>query len=316
MGDCRRITILLLLVGVVLVTPVAGQTVLVQRNVNLRRDPSTEHPPLRLLRPPEELELLDSLKTNNYYHVRRAESDETGWVWANNVRIVRDSAPGTFVVDSAATAIEQAWAKPPAVVGAFQSPATGISCGPGGDGGDTLTNRLKNRTDVPASYHVVSFDAIGDLSYPATRSTFRTRWPADSLAVVEAVEGVAVQVTGYLVAIKPQGGNGESTNCHMTRATEVDWHMALVEDEGDGEAESIVVETTPRIRVGHPKWTVSRLRPWVDSRNPVRVSGWLMFDPAHRNHLGRFRKTLWEIHPITKIEVLQGGIWVDTDSLP
>lgn len=52
------------------------------------------------------------------------------------------------------------------------------------------------------------------------------------------------------------------------------------------------------------------------ANNPVRISGWLMFDPSHRNHLGRFRKTLWEIHPITRIEVWQNGAWVNVDNLP
>lgn len=124
-------------------------------------------------------------------------------------------------------------------------------------------------------------------------------------------------MVGYLVAIKPQtGGSGESTNCYMTRPAEVDWHVALVERTGDGEAEAIVVETTPRVRVDHPKWTVTRLRSWVDSGGAVRISGWLLFDLAHRNHLGRYRKTLWEIHPITRMEVWLNGAWVDVDDLP
>ncbi|MGH7711067.1 MAG: SH3 domain-containing protein [Gemmatimonadaceae bacterium] len=55
----------------------------VERNVNLRRDPSTNQTPIRLLVPTDELELLDSAKTNNYYNVFRAESGDTGWVWAN-----------------------------------------------------------------------------------------------------------------------------------------------------------------------------------------------------------------------------------------
>ena len=38
-----------------------------------------------------------------------------------------------------------------------------------------------------------------------------------------------------------------------------------------------------------------------------------MFDPDHPAHLGVFRATLWEIHPITKIEVQQGGIWKSLD---
>jgi hypothetical protein len=41
-----------------------------------------------------------------------------------------------------------------------------------------------------------------------------------------------------------------------------------------------------------------------------------MFDPEHAAHLGRYRSTLWEIHPITKIEVFKDGQWVDVDHLP
>jgi len=57
----------------------------------------------------------------------------------------------------------------------------------------------------------------------------------------------------------------------------------------------------------------------------VRISGWLMFDPDHPSMIldptnpnisGKFRVTLWEVHPITKIEVWQNGAWVDLESLP
>jgi hypothetical protein len=291
----------------------AQQVVIVQRNVNLRRDPSTNQPRIRLLLPPEELELLDSTRTNNYYHVVREESADTGWVWANNVRVALGS-PATTAV---AAAIDSTWSKGTPVSGTFTSPVRSLSCGPTGDGSDTSTNRLKNRTDIPSSYHPVAFDAIGDLLYPATSAQSRLNWPAESLAVIRRYEGVALTVVGWLVALKPQtGGSGEATNCSMTRSSEVDWHVALVEAQGQGEAESVVVETTPRVRVSHPKWTPGRLGPWVDSADPVRISGWLMFDPQHRNHLGRFRKTLWEVHPITRIEVWSNGQWVDVDNLP
>ncbi len=295
----------------------SAQTVVVKRNVNLRRDPSTNQTPYRLLLPPEELTLRDTVKTNNYYHVYRAESDEDGWVWANNVQVLQVgdllATVGTAVFET----IDSMWIKPPPVAGTFESPVRNLTCGPVGDGGDTATNRLKNRTDISSSHRDVSFNAIADLPYPATLSTSRLAWPAESLAVVLRYEGVPVRVAGYLVAIKPQtGGSGESTNCHMTRSSEVDWHMAVVATPGEGEAESIVIEPTPRIRIRHPRWTVARLRPWLDAGNPVRISGWLLFDPSHRNHLGRYRKTLWEIHPITKIEVWQNDGWVDVDDLP
>jgi hypothetical protein len=58
------------------------------------------------------------------------------------------------------------------------------------------------------------------------------------------------------------------------------------------------------------------MRPWIDSTLPVRFSGWLLFDPEHKNHLLRYRPTLWEIHPITKIEVkLPNGVWIDLDEM-
>jgi hypothetical protein len=128
---------------------------------------------------------------------------------------------------------------------------------------------------------------------------------------------VALRVVGYLVALKPQtSGKGESTNCHWIHSQEVDWHIALVAQAGEGENTAIVVETTPRVRQAHPKWTPEALHPWVDADQPVRISGWLMFDPDHPNHLGKYRSTLWEIHPITKIEVFKEGVWVDLDAGP
>jgi len=40
-----------------------------------------------------------------------------------------------------------------------------------------------------------------------------------------------------------------------------------------------------------------------------------MVDPDHVNHLGKYRDTLWEIHPITKFEVFKDGNFVDMDDL-
>lgn len=293
---------------------VAAQTAVVHRDVNLRRTPSTELPRIRLLLPPQELVLLDTSKTNNYYHVVFEEAPDTGWVWANNVHVVTGGALESGTV---AATIDPNWAKPQPVVGNFKSPVTDSVCGPVGDAAaDSATNRRKNRTDIPASYHAVTFDAIADLPYPAAKARSRTKWPAESVAVLRRVEGAAVQVVGYLAAIMPQTGYGEPANCYLTGAAETDWHVDLVKSPGQSGPDVVVVETTPRIRINHPKWTKARLSPWVHSTNPVRISGWLMLDPAHRDHLGRYRKTLWEIHPVTKIEVWRNGEWVDLNQLP
>jgi hypothetical protein len=38
-----------------------------------------------------------------------------------------------------------------------------------------------------------------------------------------------------------------------------------------------------------------------------------MLDPDHAAHLGKYRDTLWEIHPITRFEVFRDGKFVDLD---
>ena len=48
--------------------------------------------------------------------------------------------------------------------------------------------------------------------------------------------------------------------------------MPFAEHFGDAEATAVVVETTPRIRKEHPKWTTANLSPWVNLNSPIRIS--------------------------------------------
>jgi len=90
----------------------------------------------------------------------------------------------------------------------------------------------------------------------------------------------------------------------------------LVQNAGDAEKTSIVIEFTPRFLKDHPNWTKAKMKPWLNSGDPVRVTGWLLFDPIHHAHLGVYRSTLWEVHPITKFEVFKNGQFVGLDDLP
>jgi hypothetical protein len=103
--------------------------------------------------------------------------------------------------------------------------------------------------------------------------------------------------------------------------------MPLTAHVGEGEDVAIIVETTPRVRREHASWTTARLKPWTShvgshanpnyNRQKVRISGWLMLDPEHQDMIdGGLRSTLWEVHPITKIEVWDSGQWVDLDAQP
>ena len=64
-----------------------GHLVLVEGNVNLRADPSTSNPPIRLLKPPEEALLLEHGPEGGYYRVR-TQKDKLGWVWGHRVGIL------------------------------------------------------------------------------------------------------------------------------------------------------------------------------------------------------------------------------------
>src|SRR5205085_12177916 len=93
-----RGTVRLLISGVALLwwtTAASGQTVTVVRNVNLRPDPSSEYPSIRVLTPSEPpLTLLESSPESGYYHVRTSAGEE-GYVWGRDVGVsVAPPRPG------------------------------------------------------------------------------------------------------------------------------------------------------------------------------------------------------------------------------
>jgi hypothetical protein len=295
--------------AIALSTSLFAQDAAVSRNAHLREQPATDSRSLRVLEAQEEVELLDTTPQNGFLHVQTEDGTE-GWVWS---RFIRAAAPAETVLPAAApagaaTSIDDSWQKPDPATGTFT--LSGKTCGPTGSGSkrDKETNRRKNRADIPTQYHDVTWKAIAELPYPAPAPKSRENFSDEQLAMIGKYEGVAVQTVGYIVAIKPQANNTESCNCSWKGENATDWHIALVEHPGDGEKTSIVVEPTPRIKKQHLKWTKKSLEPWLNHDIPVRISGWLLFDPQHANHLKKYRSTLWEIHPITKIEV-----W-DTDT--
>ncbi|MCA1613350.1 MAG: hypothetical protein LC800_04155 [Acidobacteria bacterium] len=78
----------------------------------------------------------------------------------------------------------------------------------------------------------------------------------------------------------------------------------------------MVVEVTPRTRRAASgrglDWSQEGLRRALDGRR-CRIAGWLLFDREHEGEAentapgreGNWRATAWEIHPATRIEVLE-----------
>ena len=303
--------------------------------VNVRSGHSMSSRILDHLTEGDTVSLLSATKRNGYYHVEEADGTH-GWVYSRYLALVVESgatppaASAATVVGRAAPRVDPAWGvgKPEARVAVFHR-AGFPDCAAVGSAGDTITDRLKNRVDEPATYHPVTFDAMLALPYPTNHKPHRTSWPQTDVDVIAPYEGIAVSVTGFIakkrgiiVESAPYSKNGESTNCHATDPDGVDWHMTLVKNPGDDKSAGIVVETTPRVRAnGHP-WSPDMFTSAIAAEDSVRISGWLLYDPEHfaqttnydparPSHGAPVRATLWEVHPVTRIDVFdaRSGRW-------
>lgn len=187
------------------------------------------------------------------------------------------------------------------------------ACGAEGSQPDYALNRLKNRVDegrwIDAPWMVVA-----RLPWPrAVGFRFRNQWTSSEREQVARYEGAPVRIEGYLQGYKLEGR--EPTNCYSDNALQRDYHLWFADNPGAERRHSVVVEITPRVRRAHPTWTDERLDDLVASRARIRVSGWLMLDQMHPERVGINRVTLWEVHPIVRIDVLQADEWIALDSL-
>jgi uncharacterized protein YgiM (DUF1202 family) len=299
----------LVLVVILFASLASAQTGVVTRNVNLRPDASTNNNPVEKLKPGAQVHLLESSPTGGFFHVQTA-SGNSGFVWAKNVQIKGDTGGGqpTAVSSIPSTSggdlLTQLMAARKGAVGQPLIENGTQVCGPTGDAPDQKTKDLndnKNRTDQPGDpdYVEINWDDLKTL-------------PTDR---VNDLQGAPVAVVGFLshkINVE-NSGKGESTNCHLTGNNEVDWHIYLTKTSAQPISQAIIVETTPRTRPSH-KWTTGILQPVVDSQTQVRISGWLIYDWEHVGVIGTQRATVWEVHPITRIQIQQNGQWVDLDS--
>ena len=174
---------------------------------------------------------------------------------------------------------------------------------------DPDLNVLKNRTTPAADgFKSMHLDDLAQLDVPdGVSKKHRTKWPDETLNAVKTEEIKAVQVSGFLLKKKLEGP--ESPNCHSTDKADRDFHIWLANSADDEKADAIVVEITPRVRAEHPSWTSAKIQNLITSKTRVRISGWILLDPEHPDQVGKTRATIWEIHPILKIEASVSGKW-------
>src|SRR4051812_5611865 len=134
----------------------------------LRKAPAQDAAKIRSLEKGEEVDVLSATPDNGFVQVRTEDGTE-GWVLAKFVH--PPPPPGKLLPEAAATearastTISPDWKKPAPDAGAFK--LDGKTCGLDGSGDkrDKGTNVRKNRVDIPASYHDVTWNAIATLEY-------------------------------------------------------------------------------------------------------------------------------------------------------
>lgn len=182
-------------------------------------------------------------------------------------------------------------------------------CPADGDGGDHLLNYLKNRTDE-STWLMATGAAVRALGSPGSAGrSARSTWSGTSSRAVHRFEGLPLALEGYLLDVREEGA--ESTNCHADDAASRDWHVWLADSPGSARSSSIIAELTPRVRTLHPEWLIDDLRQVMRDSVRVRISGWLLFDQEHPEQVGKSRATLWEIHPVMRVEFWRGDQWVE-----
>ena len=160
-------------------------------------------------------------------------------------------------------------------------------------------HRLKNRTIAPQPSDFDNSVTLMSLLRPGEDWT---RW----------FNSRAARIEGYVVSVA--AGPLELTNCYIPGRRDTHIHIGLRPDSPP--SEQLVLETTPALgdwakRQGWD-WSAESLKRDLLGRR-VRFEGWLFFDMTHAGESeniapgrpGNWRATAWEIHPVTKFEILE-----------
>ena len=283
--------------------------VVVEKEVNLRRDPSTSHPRITLLAPSTELRLVDAEPVNGFYRVISDRGD-LGWVWSKNVLVEQTQVP--FIVELQAPCAQKLEDCPPSGCAAEDSP-------------DGLINRTKIRAPsgtVPLALTFDDFNSLQAQANPLVNQglplTQEKRDLLKNLTVSsgQVSEGSLVKLRGFISvgqaphkSSTPHPNRHESVNCRLTDPKDNDFHISIARKVVDNEFNGLVVEMIPQGR--DAAWRLQTLKLVQDQGRRVLVVGALFYDnkhlvnadSAHPVGTNPKRFSLWEIHPITQFFV-------------
>lgn len=120
-------------------------------------------------------------------------------------------------------------------------------------------------------------------------------------------DGAFVVTEGYLISFEEEGP--EACNCGKAKAKlkNGDVHMYIGLKKNALKKDCIVVEITPAFKKKYPDYETL-----LEENIKIRITGFLLYDFIHEKDAintcntctSAWRRTCWEIHPITDIEKL------------
>lgn len=163
-------------------------------------------------------------------------------------------------------------------------------------------NRLKNRRNAPVPQVMDPSVTLNRMLAPGND---RGRFD----------ESKGAEVTGYVIDVE-QGGHPETANCANLTEEFTDTHITIALADTSDLKQTLIVEVTPwwrqKMKEQGVDWSTATLRQTIKGKM-VKFRGWLLFDLDHINEAintrpanarkAPWRKTIWEIHPITAMEV-------------
>lgn len=177
--------------------------------------------------------------------------------------------------------------------------ATGFAdCPANGCGVDLLLNTAKNRTDLPNETDVQQKTI---LQIAAFKRPKKWSWNQSRALLVKWGEGTPLRVTLFLQGVSKYADGAEACNCNLTGERNNDYHLVLGSTANAAEKQSLTAEITPRLR--RKNWDYDHLKELAKQKTYVRVTGWAMLDTQHIGDAHPIRRTHWEIHPLTNLEV-------------
>ena len=178
---------------------------------------------------------------------------------------------------------------------AWNCPSTGIAF----TSKAARLHRLKNRTAVPEATDFESRATLDALLQPGNDTD---RWSIDRAA---RIQGEVIDV---------EYARPEAANCFNPCGRDI--HILVANRKGAGKNEHVVVEVTPNLRALAAEqgidWSEETLQKQLVG-HWVEFEGWLFFDAGHTDQSENtaprnptnWRATAWEIHPVTKINVIR-----------